>query len=69
MNEPILTRRLSDELHRNKRIVELIAAGNTIEETAKIVFISPHSVKKRLEQIRNYYGSRSNTELVAKLYK
>jgi DNA-binding CsgD family transcriptional regulator len=69
MKPPVLTQRLSDELHRNRRIVELIAAGNTIEETASLIFISEHTVKKRLEQIRNFYGVKSNTELVAKLHE
>lgn len=69
MSKPtILTRRLSDELHKNQRIIELIAAGNTINEVAVIIFVSPDTIKKRLEQIRTYYGVKSNTELIAKLY-
>jgi DNA-binding NarL/FixJ family response regulator len=66
MKEP-LTNRLSEELHRNKRIVELIAHGHTVKEVAAMVHLSHDRVQKKLDEIRQFYNAKNVTELVQKL--
>ena len=50
-----------------RRIAELVAAGNSNKETAAALFLSVHTVEGVLTRIYRKVGVRSRTELSRRL--
>ncbi len=47
------------------RLLELVARGLPDHEIGRLLHLSPHTVKHRIEQVRNELGVRNRTELAA----
>jgi DNA-binding NarL/FixJ family response regulator len=52
-----------------RQMLPLVALGLTVEVVAERLFVSPHTVKAHLRNIHSKLGTRSHTELIAKLYR
>ena len=50
-----------------RRIAELVAAGNSNKETAAALFLSVHTVEGALKRVYRKLGVRSRTELSRRL--
>jgi DNA-binding CsgD family transcriptional regulator len=64
-------RELSDNPLRSdqRRLLELLAEGMTVEEAARRVFISRRTADRRLAEARIALGVRTTTEAVARLLR
>lgn len=50
--------------HRQLQMILLVAAGKTREEIAAELFLSPHTVKTYLDELRELLGARNITHCV-----
>ena len=49
----------------NTRLLQLVARGLSDQQIGADLYLSPHTVKKHIEQLRSEVGARNRTELAA----